>query len=1056
MLKLFTRLSLMAFMLAAPLIAMAQQRTVTGKVSSSDDGLGLPGVNVVVRGTSTGTMTDADGNFSIVVPNESSVLVFSYVGYATQEITVGANSVINLSLVVDAKTLSEVVVTAFGLEQQKRALTSAVQEVSSSEILKSKETNIVDALNAKVAGVQVIRQGGSAGAAASITIRGNSSISGENQPLFVVDGIPINNSFRTFARSASVDVSNRAIDINPNDIESITVLKGPAATALYGQQGGSGVVIITTKKGAKQDPKNVRVDFSSNYSVDKIINYFPSQMFYSQGDNGVFGNPTFSHFGPPLTTLRYDGTNLNPLDPRGRIVDMNHPSAIADATLTPVNNQKNFFTNGSTFDNNVSISGSTAKGNHLLSIGNYAQKGIIPNNTFDRFSVRLTSDNMIRDDFRLIGSANYVNSKGTRFGRGDNFSDAVQGTFRTPPSFDNTLGYVLPNGHQRSFNYNITNPDAGSPDNPFWTVNNNPFNDNVHRLIGYVQAFYDPKPWMNIMYRVGSDVTSDNRKQIWAKGSTGGDGRFGRVVEDNFIDRTINSDLLVTMKKSLSEDFNLTFLVGHNYYDRFSQRLYVTGSNLAIPGLYVISNATTDLQQIQNVEKKRTTAALSRLNLDYKGFLMAEFTARNEWTSTLPKGNNSFAYGSAGLGLILTDLIEIDKSKVSFAKLRASLATSGRDAQPYLTDTYYVRGSSTGAWGGSLVFPIPGSGIGGAELSNVAGNPDLKPERNRTYEIGADLGFLKDRIRLEATWFNSANKDQIIAVNLPGSTGFTSQWINSGTITNKGIEAVINAEVVSVGDFSWNATVNFSRIRNEVSDLPVERILMGGFGNLRPSLINGEPFSVFYGTAFKRDEATGQLLLTNAGLPQATVTDEKIGDPNPNWLMGLRNTLNYKNFSLSFLLDIRNGGDVANVTASWMINQGVPNFTAGDHRGVAVVFKGLRESDMTPNTTPVILDQAYYTGNAGNRNIAERFIEDGSWVRLRDISLSYTMPSQVVSKIGARSGSLSLYGRNLLLFTAYRGIDPETNLYGPNSSIGVDAFGTPNTKSMGVSLNLTF
>lgn len=494
MLKLFTRLSLMAFMLAAPLIAMAQQRTVTGKVSSSDDGLGLPGVNVVVRGTSTGTMTDADGNFSIVVPNESSVLVFSYVGYATQEITVGANSVINLSLVVDAKTLSEVVVTAFGLEQQKRALTSAVQEVSSSEILKSKETNIVDALNAKVAGVQVIRQGGSAGAAASITIRGNSSISGENQPLFVVDGIPINNSFRTFARSASVDVSNRAIDINPNDIESITVLKGPAATALYGQQGGSGVVIITTKKGAKQDPKNVRVDFSSNYSVDKIINYFPSQMFYSQGDNGVFGNPTFSHFGPPLTTLRYDGTNLNPLDPRGRIVDMNHPSAIADATLTPVNNQKNFFTNGSTFDNNVSISGSTAKGNHLLSIGNYAQKGIIPNNTFDRFSVRLTSDNMIRDDFRLIGSANYVNSKGTRFGRGDNFSDAVQGTFRTPPSFDNTLGYVLPNGHQRSFNYNITNPDAGSPDNPFWTVNNNPFNDNVHRLIGYVQAFYDPKP----------------------------------------------------------------------------------------------------------------------------------------------------------------------------------------------------------------------------------------------------------------------------------------------------------------------------------------------------------------------------------------------------------------------------------------------------------------------------------------------------------------------------------------------------------------------------------
>jgi TonB-linked SusC/RagA family outer membrane protein len=1058
MLKCSTRLLIVPLLvLCYSLNVLAQERTITGKVSSSDDGLALPGVNVLVRGTSAGTITDSDGNYSIRVPGESAVLVFSYVGYTTQEIAVSSNSVINVVLVMDSKRLGEVVVTAFGLEQQKKTLTFSVQEVSSKEILQSRETNIVDALNAKVAGVQVTRQGGSAGGAASITIRGSSSISGENQPLFVVDGIPINNSFRTFSRSSSVDVSNRAIDINPNDIESITVLKGPAATALYGLQAGSGVVIITTKKGAKQDGRNVRVDLSSNFSVDRIINYFPAQMLYAQGDNGVFGNPTFSHFGPPITTLRYDGTNLNPLDPKGRIVDMNDPSAIGSATITPVDNQKAFFQNGTTFDNNISISGSTAKGNHLLSIGNYAQKGIIPNNTFDRASIRLTSDNMIRDDLRLVGSANYVNSKGTRFGRGDNFSDAVQGTFRTPPSFDNTLGYVLPNGHQRSFNYNINNPDAGSPDNPFWTVNNNPFNDNVHRIIGYVQAFYDPLSWVNIMYRVGTDVTSDNRKQIWAKGSTGGDGRFGRVVEDNFIDRSINSDLLVTFKKKIGEDFDFSLLVGHNYFDNYAQRLYVTGSNLAIPGLYNISNATTDLQQIQNLSRKRTAAALSRLNVDYKGFLLAEFTARNEWTSTLLKGNNSFLYGSAGLGFVFTDAFEIDNTILSFGKVRASIASSGRDASPYLTDTYYARGSVGGAWGGGLVFPVPGSGIGGVELSNVSGNPKLKPERNLTYEIGADVSFIGDRVKIEATWFQSANSDQIIAVNSPGSTGFTSQWTNIGTITNKGIEAIINANPVSSGGFSWNITMNFTRIRNEVSDLPVERILMGGFGNLRPSLINGEPYSVFYGTAFKRDAATGQLLLTDAGLPQLDPTgDKKIGDPNPDWLMGLRNTLNYKNFSLSFLFDIRKGGDVANVTANWMVNQGVPSFTAGDNRGVAVVFKGLKESDMTPNATPVILNQAYYTSNAGNRNIAERFIEDGSWVRLRDISLSYTVPSPIVSKIGARNASVSLYGRNLLLFTAYRGVDPETNLYGPNSSLGVDAFGTPNTKSVGMSLNLTF
>lgn len=1054
--KISTRLlAVCLFLLLSSAAALAQERTVTGRVVGGDDGGALPGVNVLVKGTKQGTITDANGNFSIPVQDGSAVLVISYVGFVTQEVVVGANSTINVTLEVDAKTLGEVVVTAFGLEQQKKSLTFAAQEVSSKDILRSKETNIVDALNAKVAGVQVIRQGGSAGGASSITIRGSSSISGENQPLFVVDGIPINNSFRTFARSSSVDVSNRAIDINPNDIESITVLKGPAATALYGLLAGSGVVIITTKKGARQDARGMRVDISSNASVDKIINYFPAQMIYAQGDNGLFGTPTFSHFGPPLTTLRYDPSTPNLLDPRGRIVDMNDPSADPNARLIPVDNQKSFFQNGFTLDNNISVSGSTTKGNYLISIGNYSQDGVVPNNTFDRTSVRLTMENQLRDNFRLVGSANYVNSKGTRYGRGDNFSDAIQGTFRTPPSFDNTLGYILPNGFQRSFNYNPSNPDAGSPDNPFWTVNLNPFNDNVHRMIGYVQAFYDPFPWMNVMYRVGTDVSSDNRKQIWAKGSTGGDGRFGRTVEDNFIDRTINSDLIVTLKKKLGDNLNLSWLVGHNYYDNSAQRLYVTGSNLAIPGLYAIDNATTNLVQTQSLGRRRTAAALTRLNVDYKGFLLLELSGRNEWTSTLPKGNNSFFYGSAGLGFVFTDVLKIDKSILSYGKLRASVATTGRDTQPYITTTYYNRGSSTGAWGGSLVFPVPGSGIGGVELSNVSGNSNLKPEQNQTFEVGADLNFMKDKIRLEATWFQSVNSRQIIAVNVPGSTGFTSQWTNIGSITNKGLEAVVTAQPVSSGDFSWEVSVNFSRIRNEVSDLPVDRILMGGYGNLRPSLINGQPYSVFYGTAFKRDADTGQLLLNNAGFPQLDPTgDKRIGNPNPNWLMGLRNTFNYKDFSLTFLWDIRDGGDVANITKNWMINQGIPEYT--EERGVMVVFKGLRESDMTPNTTPVILDQAYYGGTAGNREIAERFVEDGSWTRLRDVSLSYQVPTSIVSKIGARSGSISVYGRNLLLFTPYTGVDPETNLYGPNSSLGVDAFGTPNTKSMGVSLNLSF
>lgn len=1068
MLKLFTRLSLMAYVLAAPLLALAQERTVTGKVSSSDDGLGLPGVNVEVPRTSTGTMTDANGNFSIVVTGESSVLVFSYVGYITQEITVGSNSVINVSLVVDTKTLSEVVVTAFGLQQEKKALAFAVQEVNGSELVQSREVNIVDALNAKVAGVQVVRQGGSAGAGSSILIRGTSSVSGNNQPLFVVDGIPINNSFRSSIGTASgVDYSNRAIDLNPNDIENVSVLKGPAATALYGIQGGNGVILITTKKGARAN-KGFSVDFSSNFSTERIMNYFPAQLKYSQGDNGVFnGGTTFNHYGAPISTLRYDPSTPNVKDPNGTIVDMNHPNA---GPRVPVyDNQELFFRNGYTHDNYLAVSSNKDNSNFYLSIGNMFQQGIVPENTFNRTSVKLAAETKLSSKFKVNGSVNYVNSKSTKFGRGDNFSDAIQGLYRTPPSFDNRV-YAYPSGIQRNFRGAVDGSTPFSPDNPFWTVNNNPYKDNVNRFISSVQAEYQPMEWLSFLYRLGYDFSNDDRTQIWAPYSAGGSAISasgalgGRITEDNYVDRIINSDFIVTAKKKFGENLEGTLLIGHNLFSSNTVNHYLSGHNFAIPGLYNINNTQENPVFLKSKFEKQTQAVYSRINLAYMNSIFLELTGRNEWSSTLPAATRSFPYGSASLGVVFSEFLNLDENIFSFGKLKASVAIVGNDAPLYRTETFYNVGTTGTRYAGGVRFPI--GGVGGVLLSSAAGNPNLKAESNTTREIGLDLRFLNNRIGLDFTYYKSLSRDQIISVPVPSSTGFTTQVINSGEIENRGVEIVLNAKPISKGDFSWDILLNFTRNRNYVNSLPNdEPIVTNLFGaRIQSRLIPGEQYGIFYGNAFKRN-ANGDILISPSGFPQFDPNGQQIvGNPNPDYLIGLRNSLNYKSYSLSFLWDIRKGGDVVNVTAFWMGNgSGVAEHTTD--RNKVVIFRGIidnpgGDNDGQVNNIPVRLDQAAFQGvgaaSAVGRELAERWVQDGSWIRLRDITLSYRLPANIISKVGMSRANIGLYGRNILLFTNYGGIDPETNLNGPNAAAGLDAFTTPNMRSYGVTLSGTF
>ncbi|MFD2035299.1 SusC/RagA family TonB-linked outer membrane protein [Belliella marina] len=1045
----------------------AQQLTVSGKVTSQEDGGPLPGVSILVQGTTIGAVTDIDGTYTIQVPAGVETLEFSYIGFVRQNIAIRNRSTINVEMAPDISQLSEVVVTAFGLTQEKKKLAFSQQEVGSSEIVASREQNVVDALNAKVAGVQVTRQGGSAGAGSSIVIRGIQSISGQNQPLFVVDGVPVNNSFRaSIGTSGGVDYANRAIDINPNDIESISVLKGPAATSLYGIQGATGVVLITTKKGSRK--KGFSVDITSNTSTDRIMNYFPAQLRYSQGDNGVYsGGTTFNHYGAPISTLRYDENTPFAKDPRGTIVDMNHPNA--GARVPVYDNQKLFFQNGFTNDTHVSVSASNDKSNFYLSAGNMYQEGIIPNNTFNRTSFKLSADSKLSDIVKIGGSVNYINSTSTKFGRGDNFSDAIQGLYRTPPSFDNSAGFVYPSGVQRNFRGVLDGSAPFSPDNPFWTVNNNPYNDNVNRFISYLQTDITPASWLTITHRLGFDFAHDERTQIWAPSSSGGaaisaSGALGgRMYEDTYTDRILNSDLIVSATKDFSESFTSTFLVGHNMFSSNTASLFMNGTNFAIPGLYNIANTQENPIFTKNDTRRMTQAVFGRANFGYLNSIFLELSVRNEWASTLPANNRSFTYGSAGLSVVLTDLLKIESSTFSYAKIRGSYAGAGNIPPAYTTETFYNIATTGTRYAGGIRFPL--DGIGGVLLSPSAGNSNLRAEFTNTFEIGTDIRLFENRVGLDVTYYNAISRDQIVSVPVPASTGYTTQLINAGEIQNRGIEAVLTSTVLDRGDFSWDMIVNFTRNRNFVNALPNDEPIVDNlFGaRIQRRLVPGEQFGLFYGNGYLRND-NGDILINPQGFPIMDSQQKMLGNPNPDYLIGWRNNFNYKNFSLSMLWDVRKGGDVVNVTAYWMGNgSGVAEHTLD--RNKVVIFNGIiqnpgADNDGQPNNIPVTLNQAAFQGTGAatsfGRELAERWVQDGSWIRLRDITLSYSLSPDAARKLGMSRASLGVYGRNLLLFSNYGGIDPETNLAGPNSVVGLDAFTTPNMRSYGVTLNMSF
>ncbi len=1105
--KKFLQMSIALTIFLSSSVLLAQERVVSGKVTSMEDNTGLPGVSVLLKGTTVGTITDIDGAYKITVPSDA-VLVYSFVGFESQEVNVGSRAVIDVELASDVKQLSEVVVTAIGLEANKRDLGYSIQNVDSEDIRKSGETNLVSALSGKAAGVQVISSSGTPGASAQIRIRGNKSVQGSNSPLFVVDGIPIDNSSFTTADSpedavanrgaGGVNNSNRAIDINPDDIESLTVLKGPAATALYGIRAANGAVIITTKKGSGR----AKVVYSTSYTIDRVNRLPDRQKEYAQG-SVAGGVPTYSgpntlagtSWGPHISNLEFstDPNHPNapvniftgqpfgspwPYDQNGFLV----PAGTGNGTpARSYDNAENFFETGYTINNHISLSGGDAKLNYYTSVGRLYQSGIVPNTNFERNSFKINVNSNITDKFKVGFSANYVNSGGRRSQQGSNLSGVMLGLMRTTPTFDIANGhgedghefvdsytivdgspYGLPDGAPRSYRGNFPNGDA-IYDNPLWTVMKNYMDDDVDRLIGYSSLSYQVLPWLEASYKLGVDTYTDSRK--FRNDINSGTFGPGQVIEQTITNTDVNSDFLLIISNTFGNDLNLNAILGHNYYSHQTRNIRSDGKGLADREFYNLASATS-ISTVELRNARELYGVYADFRLSYKEQFFLNLTGRNDWSSTLPEDDNSFFYPAVSAGWSFTETLGLSNSTVlPYGKLRASWGQVGNDAPFALIDNNFTQARIVDGWTTPNGVIFPAFGLNAFQPNSVLANPALKAEITTTFELGFDLRFWDGRITADFTYYKANTEDNLLVVDIPWSSGYQQKAVNSGEIENEGIEIALNATIFEAGDFSYNLGANFTKYETTVLKMApgLPFITIDPFGTQR--LAEGEPYGIFYGGRFLRDDQ-GRMVIGANGIPLRDPNDGIVGDPTPDYLLGLQNTFTYKNLTLSALLDIRKGGDVWNGTKGVMNNFGVSEQTLD--RNDRVVFPGVVVgSDGVTPTETINTQEVVKGGTDGGANFYQAYgftgldelnVEDGSYIRLREVSLSYQFSQDQLSNIPLiKAMDLRLFARNLFLITDYSGVDPETNLTGDASNVlGYDYFNNPNTQSYGISLNVTF
>jgi len=1025
------------------------QKVIKGTVTS--DGVTLPGASVRVKeAPNVGTITDANGSFSLSVPENGKTLVITFVGLKTKEISVGTTTDFKVKMESAVTEMKEVTITAIGLPREKKSLGYASQTVKSDDIASTHEMNTANVLKGRVAGLNITSSSGGVGSSSKIILRGATSFTGNNSPLFVINGVPVDNDFRA-SRDGSPNYGNPISDINPDDIESINVLKGPVAAALYGSKAANGAIIVTTKtgKGEKGKKSDFLVTYSTGYSFDKVLRLPKFQDKYGQGylgDDPSDGSGNFIYsdesWGAPLDGRTY--TNY-----LGK----------TDTWIPQPNNIKDFFVGGHQFENSLSAASGDDKGSVRFSFSSYNQKGTVPNTAYDKYNAGLSIDRNLTSKLSTSIDLTYTLSQGkNRPGVGYDTYNPLQSLF-------GWFGRQV-NMQTLKDDYNLIDPTTGlhynwNPvyhNNPYWTLYNNLNNDRRDRIISTAKINYKFNDWLTATVRGGSDFYTEGRFQQFKKGTidysymqTGG------FFDDRTKQNTANLDALLIANRKVNDNFNITTTFGYNYYRNFFDKTTTEVRGLIVPDLYNVAYAANAPILTATKTTKENVGVYGLATLGYKDMFYLDVTGRNDWSSTLPSKNRSYFYPSISGSFIFSELMK--GSKLSFGKFRAGLAFVGNDADPYNMDSYK---SKVEVGSDPSIINNPFNGAVFLTQENVLRNDKLKPEQTKSFEVGTDVKFFENRVGLDLTYYNTVSQDIIVPVSIPSSSGYSSMLINAGKINNHGIEIMLNLVPLKTDNYTWNSSINFGKNKGKILEVAegLDKIFLDReWADIY--LVKGESYGTLYGRSAMKDADGNYLINPATGRIIKNPTPQAMGNITPDFRMGFDNSFTFKNVTFEFLLDWQHGGKIFSQTNMWMDYSGLSARTE-DRPDEGLVNDGYYADNSTgtwvstgvKDTTHIDVE-TYWEDHAYND--FSNAVYDATFLKLRQITLSYELPKSLIEKTPFSTLSIGIYARNvLILYSKLPYMDPEVNSSNSRNAYGFESNSIPSSRSIGFNLKIVF
>ncbi|MEP6951644.1 MAG: SusC/RagA family TonB-linked outer membrane protein [Ginsengibacter sp.] len=990
----------------------AQTRTIKGRVLSGQDKQPVPRASVLIKGKSRGTTTGNDGSFSLNVPTGDVTLVVSFVGFTEKEVSVGNDETsIAVELAPSAQQLSDVVVTALGVGKSKKTLNYSTQTVETKDLTKARETNIGNSLSGRVAGLDVVRSSQGVGSDVRVVLRGDRSFSGSSEALIIIDGIP-------------GDLGT----LNPDDVASMNVLKGSSASALYGSDAQNGAIIITTKKGTAG--KSMAIGINSSFQLDKAVNLRDFQNVYAQGSGGNYLADAEATWGPKMTGQTVKNWSIDPKDSNSTYALTPHPD-----------NYKDFFSTGKTFTNGVSLSGGGEKIQSYFSYTNISGTGIVDNNKFNRHNFNFRVSGNITDKLSFDAKITYFYQKADNYIKSDeDFTNVNRQITRLPSniSLDYARSHYQFENSDQELKQNYWHPHSNGGENPFWVKYNCTNFYETNTVKGLASLNYRFLSSLNFLVRVGVSKNNDNNEsRRFFDTYVMADNGYFDVAYNNYTET--NTDALLSYNKQFG-NFGIYANAGANVKHIESRSLESTAYPLVNENIFTLNNAAQGgLSSYEGSGKQEKQSLYGSADINYKNYLILSGTARNDWSSTLPKDYWSYFFGSGGLTAIISEMVKLP-DVISLFKLRGSIAQTGNDAPIYGTKEYD---------------PInPGGSI---SLSTTKPADTLKPEISTSQEYGFDLSLFKNRLGLEFTYYKTNSKNQLISVATPPASGYQSKFINAGNVQNKGIEITVNATPIKTRSFSWVASVNYAKNDNKVISIAPnspEFVLRGDFINLT-KIVEGRPYGEMYSRGFERDSATGKPIILDDGRPEVTSGKSVyLGNSRPKWTGGISNRFTYKDFSLSILITARMGGRITSFTDANLDGDGLSARTLAGRDGFIV--DGVK-ADGSKNTTSITSEQYWNVLGGRNTPAGELFTYSASNIRLRELVLTYSLPQSMLGRTPIKSASISFTGRNLFFFrNDAKGFDPELVVSTDNGSIGTESFCLPYSRTFGLNLNLNF